>query len=111
MNARVQTESDHSRIFGLGRERVYFGIISDELAEWYLYQPDCGHSILCLCLLEGHIDTIPTFQDLCPVPVKTVLRGYCFEIIEDIPVPVAQTGFTYDDTFWLRILETEDEEF
>jgi hypothetical protein len=95
--------------FGSGFERVYSEKIPEELADWHLYLADGGHSILCL--LDGHAGSSPTFEELCPVPVKTVLRGYRFETIEDTQVPVAQSGFTYDETFGLRILDPADEEF
>lgn len=96
-------------LFGPGFDRAYPGTLPEELADWHLYLPDCGHSILCL--LDGHTDTNPIFEDLCPAPVKTVLRGYRIVAIDDIPVPVTQSGFTYDEMFGLRILEPADGEF
>jgi hypothetical protein len=55
--------------------KSYHSPLPKELAEWYCYTSDGGHSILCL--LEGHFETDsgPLDQYLCPVPVKTVLRA------------------------------------
>lgn len=96
-------------LFGPGFDRVYSDTLPEELADWHLSLADCGHSIPCL--LDGQVGSNPIFEDLCQVPVKTVLRGYRFEEIDGITVPVAKTGFTYDETFGLRILEPSDEEF
>lgn len=89
--------------------RPYSGGLPPDLNEWHVYLPDAGHSIVCL--LEGHCDQPPTLGDLCPVPVKTVLRQYRIEHIQGLAIPVAQAGFSYDQTYGLSILNPSDEEF
>lgn len=96
-------------LFGPGFTREYPGGLPEALAPWHLYLADAGHSIVCL--LEGHTASPPSVDDLCPVPVKTVLRGYRFEKIDGMPVVVATTGFTYDPDLGLVPLHPEDEEF
>jgi hypothetical protein len=57
--------------------KQYHSPLPPELQDWYCYTVDGGHSILCL--LEGQFGQQPSsllWQSLCPVPVKTVMRGY-----------------------------------
>ncbi len=57
------------------RGKKYPAPLPAELADWYCYTSDGGHSILVL--IEGEFDEEkPVWQELCPAPVKAVLRDY-----------------------------------
>jgi hypothetical protein len=59
----------------LVRGKKYPAPLPAELADWYCYTSDGGHSILVL--IEGEFDEEkPVWQELCPAPVKAVLRDY-----------------------------------
>lgn len=75
----------------LFRDKTYHSQLPKEIADWYCYPIDSGHSILCL--LACHIGeafspgTDPT-DHLIPVPVKAVLRGYTVKdgfVVVDLP--------------------------
>ena len=53
----------------------YHSPLPPELADWYCYTTDGGHSILVL--IEGEFDEhAPGWKQLCPAPVKSVMRSY-----------------------------------
>ena len=87
----------------LVKGKRYPSQLPPNLEEWYCYTSDGGHSILCL--LEGLIEGGELWQQLCPVPVKTVLRGWR---VQD-GFLVATTGFQYDEKIGL-ITDPEDDE-
>ncbi len=59
----------------LVRGKKYPAPLPAELADWHCYTSDGGHSILVL--IEGEFDEEkPVWQELCPAPVKAVLRDY-----------------------------------
>jgi hypothetical protein len=55
--------------------KTYHSLLPADLALWYCYTVDGGHSICCL--LEGQFDEDdPDLdQSLCPCPVTAVLRA------------------------------------
>ena len=82
----------------------YSAPLPAELETWYCYTSDGGHSIACL--LEGLIKQSPElWQQLCPVPVKTVLRGWRTEG----QFVVVTTGFKYTDQLGLQVDPADDE--
>lgn len=75
-----------------------------ELVHWYCYTSDGGHSIAAL--LDGLIEpNEELWQQLCPLPVKTLLRGYRIKK----GFVVAEKGFRYDSTIGLRTSGVDDE--
>lgn len=88
----------------LVKGKRYPNQLPPNLEEWHCYTRDDGHSILCL--LEGLINPGELWRQLCPVPVKAVLRGWRSQD----GFVVATTGFQYDDYTGLRVSD-EDEEF
>jgi hypothetical protein len=69
--------------------KKYHKALPNDLAEWYCYTADGGHSILAL--IEGDFDenSPATWEDhLCPCPVKSILRKY--RILNGIPVAPLQ---------------------
>ena len=85
--------------------KQYHTKLSADLASWYCYISDGGHSILCI--LSKDIRTVRKSdrnEYLVPVPVKTVMRGYKVEdeyVVVDVP---------YDQRMGL-IAPVEDTEF
>jgi hypothetical protein len=59
----------------LVRGKKYPAPLPAELVDWHCYTSDGGHSILVL--IDGEFDEEkPVWQELCPAPVKSVLRDY-----------------------------------
>lgn len=59
----------------LVRGKKYPAPLAPELQDWYCYSSDGGHSILVL--IEGEfVEENPDWKELCPAPVKAVLRDY-----------------------------------
>ena len=71
-----------SAYYVLGKS--YHTPLPDELRPWYCYTTDGGHSILAL--LKGGYDRTneDLWQEMCPCPVKAVLRDY--EIVDGYTV-------------------------
>lgn len=90
----------------LVRGKAYPSPLPPELADWYCYTSDGGHSILCLleenagAAFASHAE----FENLVPAPVKAVLRGY--RIVHGYVV----ADLAYDPDLGL-ITEAEDDEF
>jgi len=82
----------------------YHSALPEDLCLWYCYTLDGGHSILAL--IEGHFDenNPELWNEMCPCPVKSVLRNY--RILKGFPVVPLQ----YDDTFGL-VTEPKDDEY
>lgn len=79
--------------------------LPNELSPWYCYTVDGGHSILSLIEAQfDESDPASWENDLCPCPVKAVMRNY--RILNGYPV----APLKYDSTFGLRT-EPEDDEF
>ncbi len=89
----------------LVRGKAYHSQLPPDLAPWYCYTSDGGHSILAL--LEGHFgEGEDLTQSLSPVPAKTVLRG---NRIHNGYI-MATTRFEYSDEVGL-ITDPNDDEF
>lgn len=89
----------------LVRGKAYHSTLPADLAPWYCYTQDGGHSILCL--LEGSFEEGEDLTEaLIPAPVKTVLRGYRLQG----GYVVATTGFQYSEEVGL-ITDPKDDEF
>lgn len=59
-----------------GGERTYPTPLPPELAEWHCYAADSGHNVLVI-LAANYRDEGDLTDNLCPAPVKAVLRaGY-----------------------------------
>jgi hypothetical protein len=87
----------------LVRGKEYSAPLPHELAQWYCYTSDGGHSVLIL--IEGEFDEEhPRWQELCPAPVKSVLRSY--RVVGDF----VAARLDYDNNIGL-ITEAEDNEF
>jgi hypothetical protein len=91
-------------------DQAYPHPLPPDLAPWYVYLPDSGHSILCF--LDGFYDPVSlgtddAWQQMCPVPVRTVLRGW--RMLESWPI--ALSGFSYDSARGLLLTDPADEEF
>ena len=87
----------------LDRTKSYPTPLPPELARWYCYPLDAGHSIVCLPK-QFYQESADRTGYLVPVPVKTVLRGYeqlGEYIIVDVP---------YDSTLGL-LPPQEDTEY
>lgn len=84
--------------------KQYHSSLPPELATWYCYPSDSGHSILCV-LKQHYRPGEDNTGYLVPVPVKTVLRtGYAVDngyIVVDLP---------YDPKLGL-VTPHEDDEF
>ncbi len=74
-----------------------------DLEAWHVYTADGGHAILCA--VEGWHGVPITADDIMPVPVRTVLRGW-WGIRDGVPVTDAE----YDPELGLIVAE-DDEEF
>jgi hypothetical protein len=68
--------------------KKYHAPLPADLAPWYIYVVDSGHSILAL--IEGNFDkhSADLVNELCPCPVKTALRQY--EMFQGYPVVKAE---------------------
>lgn len=89
----------------LVRGKTYPKELPSDLSPWYCYTSDGGHSILAL--LEGHFEEEEDlFQCLCPIPVKTVMRGYRIHK----GFVVATKGFEYNSRIGL-VTDPDDDEF
>ena len=87
----------------LDKTKSYPRQLPPELAAWYCYPEDAGHSIVCVLKQHYQPDTDLTDR-LIPVPVKSVQRGYEVKgsyIIVDLP---------YDSNLGL-ITPPEDDEY
>lgn len=91
MDTRAIVERHFEGTGLLMKERRYPRPLPPELAQWYCYPADSGHSILCL-LGSGSGEAfgpgVDTLQSLLPVPVKAVLRGYLIDrgfVVVDLP--------------------------
>lgn len=87
----------------LDKSKSYPGQLPPELAVWYCYPTDAGHSIVSV-LKQHYQPDIDLTDFLIPVPVKSVLRGYDVKeeyIVVDLP---------YDSTLGL-ITPEEDNEY
>lgn len=88
------------------RGKAYPSPLPNDLEPWYCYTSDGGHSLLAL--LDGLIEPDEPnqlWQQLCPVPVMTVLRGY--HLHEGFIV--AEQGFRYDSQLGLQTDPNDDE--
>lgn len=82
--------------------------LPSELAPWYLYLSDSGHSLVC-CLKSYYKAEGDLTPCLLPVSVKTVLRNY--EILRGfIVVDEELAGCQYSSTIGL-VQPQEDYEF
>lgn len=81
--------------------KSYHSELPPELAEWYCYTADGGHSILVL--IEGAFET-PDWERLCPAPVKSVLGNY--RVVGDF----VAAKLNYDPKRGLSV-DPSDEEF
>jgi hypothetical protein len=87
----------------LDKTKAYPTPLSPELARWYCYPLDAGHSIICIPK-QFYQENADFIDYLVPVPVKTVLRGYEQQgeyIMVDVP---------YDSTLGL-ITPPDDDEY
>ena len=87
----------------LDRTKSYPEPLPPELAQWYCYPIDAGHSIVCI-LKQHYHPTTDLIGHLIPVPVKSVKRGYAIQreyIVVDLP---------YDSELGLQV-PPEDEEY
>ena len=90
----------------LVKGRIYHTTLPAALTPWYCYTSDGGHSILAL--LDGVSDEdSELWQQLCPVPVKTVLRGWR---LHSDGFVVAEKGFQYNEQIGL-VTDKADDEF
>ena len=83
--------------------KYYPGNLPAEIKPWYAYCRDGGHCIVC-CLPEYFNSEKDLTNELLPVPVKSVLRGYKIKngyVVVDLP---------YSSEIGL-ITPTEDDEF
>lgn len=84
--------------------KQYHSSLPKELASWYCYTTDGGHSILAFIEGEFDQDNPEPLNDMCPCPVKAVLRNY--RVHKGYPV----APLKYDETVGL-ITESDDDEF
>lgn len=77
--------------------KAYHSPLPPELAEWYCYASDAGHSILVI-LTRDYKPGVDLTDALCPAPVKAVLRGWKAEggyVVCDLPYS-SQVGLQTD---------------
>lgn len=95
------------------RGMAYPKPLPPELQQWYCYAVDGGHSILAILPMHLAVwqgaggDEEEIRQYLCPIPVKSVLRGWwteCGYVVASSPV------LRYDPELGL-VYPPEDEEF
>ncbi|WP_031539338.1 hypothetical protein [Bacillus sp. MB2021] len=79
----------------IGKLRSYHSQLPKELDYYYVWLPDCGHSIMCV--LSQHIDDARKGEItdyMLPIPVKYVLeKGYivhpdCIEVKAQYVLPM-----------------------
>lgn len=90
----------------LVRSESYPTPLPPEIAEWYCYLKDAGHSILSILKIheaEAFATGGNRYDHLIPVSVKTVLRGY--KIVNDFVV----VDVEYDNNFGLITPDGDDE--
>lgn len=73
------------------RTKSYVPPLPDDIAKWYCYPPDAGHSILCV-LKSGLREGLSHVGSTVPVPVKTVQKGYEIQdgfVVVDLYIPTS----------------------